>query len=82
MVASSSDPLSWFHLLLVWRGSVLPDIAPQMLLTSAFAGLVPFLHRQVYHWKISLNFVSFTLIGLTLAIFLGFRNSADYSRYW
>jgi putative membrane protein len=53
-----------------------------MLLTSAFAGLMPFLHRQVYHWKISLNFVSFTLIGLTLAIFLGFRNSAGYSRYW
>ena len=43
---------------------------------------MPFLHRQVFHWKNSLNFVSFTLIGLTLAIFLGFRTSAGYSRYW
>jgi ion channel-forming bestrophin family protein len=74
--------LSWFRMLFVWRGSVLSDIAPQLLLTSAFAGLITFLHGQVYHWKISLNFVPFTLIGLTLAIFLGFRNSTSYSRYW
>lgn len=75
-------PLSWFRMLFVWRGSVLPDIAPQLLLTSAFAGLITFLHGQVYHWKVSLNFVPFTLIGLTLAIFLGFRNSTSYARYW
>jgi putative membrane protein len=74
--------LSWFRMLFVWRGSVLPDIAPQLLLTSAFAGLITFLHGQLYHWKIALNFVPFTLIGLTLAIFLGFRNSTSYSRYW
>lgn len=69
-------------MLFVWRGSVLPDIAPQLLLTGAFAGLVTVLHGQVYHWKVSLNFVPFSLIGLTLAIFLGFRNSTSYSRFW
>lgn len=69
-------------MLFVWRGSVLPDIAPQLLLTSAFAGLVTLLHGQVYHWKVSLNFVPFSLIGLTLAIFLGFRNNTSYSRFW
>ncbi|WP_084523328.1 bestrophin family protein [Lampropedia hyalina] len=29
-----------------------------------------------------LNFVPFSLIGITLAIFLGFRNSTAYARYW
>ena len=69
-------------MLFVWRGSVLPDIAPQLLLTSAFAGLVTVLHGQVYHWQVSLNFVPFSLIGLTLAIFLGFCNSTSDSPYW
>jgi putative membrane protein len=69
-------------MLFVWRGSVLPDIAPQLLWTTAFAVLVTVLHGQLFHWKVPLNFVPFSLIGLTLAIFLGFRNSTSYSRYW
>lgn len=69
-------------MLFVWRGSVLPDIAPQLLWTTAFAVLVTVLYGQLFHWKVPLNFVPFSLIGLTLAIFLGFRNSTSYSRYW
>lgn len=72
----------WLRMLFVWRGSVLPDIAPQLLWTTAFAVLVTVLHGQLFHWKVPLNFVPFSLIGLTLAIFLGFRNSTSYSRYW
>jgi putative membrane protein len=66
----------------VLRGSVLPDIAPQLLGTMAFAVVVTLLHGQLFTWKIPLNFVPFSLIGLTLAIFLGFRNSTSYARYW
>jgi len=69
-------------MLFVWRGSVLPDIAPQLLWTTAFAVLVTVLHGRLFQWKVPLNFVPFSLIGLTLAIFLGFRNSTSYSRYW
>jgi len=72
----------WLRLLFVWRGSVLPDIAPQLLATTAFAIAVTLLHGQLFRWKIPLNFVPFSLIGLTLAIFLGFRNSTSYARYW
>jgi putative membrane protein len=72
----------WLRLLFVWRGSILPLIAPQLLWTLAFAVLVTVLHGQVLAWKIPLNFVPFSLIGLTLAIFLGFRNSTSYNRYW
>ena len=73
---------NWFRLLLVVRGSVLPVILPQLLLTLGFSILVTLLHGNVFTWKISLTFVPFSLIGLTLAIFLGFRNNTSYARYW
>lgn len=73
---------NWFRMLFVWRGSVLPVILPQLIATTAFAILVTVLHGRVFAWKIPLNFVPFSLIGLTLAIFLGFRNSTSYARYW
>src|SRR5437899_9147803 len=72
----------WLRMLFVWHGSVLPSIALQLLATTAFAVLVTVLHGRLFQWKIPLNFVPFSLIGLTLAIFLGFRNSTSYARYW
>jgi ion channel-forming bestrophin family protein len=73
---------NWFRMLLVVRGSVLPVILPQLLITLAFALLVTVLHGRVFVWKVPLNFVPFSLIGLTLAIFLGFRNNTSYARFW
>lgn len=69
-------------MLFVWRGSILSDIAPQLIGTTLLAVAVTLLHGQVFSWKIPLTFVPFSLIGLTLAIFLGFRNSTSYARYW
>ncbi|MBF5005754.1 bestrophin family protein [Diaphorobacter caeni] len=74
--------LHWLRMLFVLRGSVLPKIAPQLIAATAFAILVTWLHGSILSWKVSLNFVPFSLIGLTLAIFLGFRNSTSYARYW
>ena len=73
---------NWFRMLLVVRGSVLPVILPQLLLTLAFALVVTLFHGRILVWKVSLTFVPFSLIGLTLAIFLGFRNNTSYARYW
>lgn len=73
---------NWLRMLFVWRGSVLPVILPQLIATTAFAILVTVSHGRLFTWKIQLNFVPFSLIGLTLAIFLGFRNSTSYARYW
>src|SRR5471032_3417351 len=72
----------WLRMLFAWRGSVLRDIAAQLLWTTAFALLVTVLHGRLFQWKVPLNFVPFSLIGLTLAIFLGFRNGTSYARYW
>ena len=72
----------WLRMLFIWRGSILTDIAPQLIGTTVLAVIVTLLHGQVFSWKIPLTFVPFSLIGLTLAIFLGFRNSTSYARYW
>ncbi|WP_295531350.1 bestrophin family protein [uncultured Pseudacidovorax sp.] len=72
----------WLRLLFVWRGSILSQILPQLALTLALSIVVTLLHGQVLRWKVPMNFVPFSLIGLTLAIFLGFRNSTSYGRWW
>ncbi|KAF1024033.1 MAG: hypothetical protein GAK30_00051 [Paracidovorax wautersii] len=74
--------LNWLRMLFVVRGPILRSILPQLFITTALAALVTHLHGQLLWWKVPLNFVPFSLIGLTLAIFLGFRNSTAYARYW
>ncbi|TWD85758.1 hypothetical protein FB547_105270 [Variovorax beijingensis] len=63
-------------MLFVRRGSVLLGITPQLLWTTAFAMLVTVLHGRLFQWKVPLNFVPFSLIGLTLTIFLGYAAMA------
>jgi putative membrane protein len=70
------------RLFFVLRGSVLPHIAWELATCTAVALLVTLTHGFVYQWKVTLTTVPFSLIGLALAIFLGFRNSAAYDRYW
>ena len=74
-------PSAW-QLLFILRGSVVPQIAPQILL-AAFLGLVVAVGQRYYPvFFPSFTIVPFSLIGLAFSIFLGFRNSASYERYW
>ena len=75
------DRPNWLRLRFVWRGSILPQILPQLLAALGFAVLVTLVQGQVWRWKVPLNFVPLSLIGLALAIFLGFRNGTSYSRW-
>lgn len=69
-------------LFFVLRGSVLPRILPALLVNILFATAITLLHGELLNHKIQVTTAPFSLIGLTLAIFLGFRNSAAYDRYW
>lgn len=71
-----------FGLFFSLKGSVLPRIAPSIAACTALAILVTLTHGLLFSWKVTLTPVPFTLIGLALAIFLGFRNSAAYERFW
>lgn len=70
------------RLFFVVRGSVLPHIAWELATCTLLALVVTLTHGYVWGWKVTLTPVPFSLIGLALAIFLGFRNSAAYDRYW
>ncbi len=74
--------LHWFRMLFVIRGSVLPRILFQLILMALISTAITFSQGDLFGWKVGLNFVPFTLIGVALAIFLGFRNTASYDRYW
>src|ERR1700761_1897578 len=70
------------HLSFPLRGSILPRLARSLALCVAVAALVTFTHGVLFGWKVTLTAVPFSVIGLALAICLGFRNNAAYDRYW
>ena len=72
----------WFKMLLVWRGSVLPKLLPQLLLLLAWSVAVVVFKDTIFHYNLHLNPAPFTLFGIALALFLGFRNNASYDRFW
>jgi putative membrane protein len=76
------DRPSPLRLFLVMRGSVLPNIWKSLLGTTLLAIAVSWTHGTLWGHKIAIGTIPFTLMGLPLAIFLGFRNNAAYDRYW
>lgn len=72
---------SWFRMLFIWNGSVLQSIIPQLLLLGLFSTIAVVTHGKLFGEKIPLSPASFTLFGLTLAVFLVFRNNASYARF-
>ena len=73
---------SWFKLLFVWRGSVLPKLLPRLAVLFILSIVVVYFKGTFFNHKIPLNPAPFTLFGIALALFLGFRNSASYDRFW
>lgn len=74
--------LGWYRMLFVWRGSVLGDIIIQLLIVLVTSVAVTWSHGQVVGYEINLGASPFAVIGVPIAVFLGFRNSASYERYW
>lgn len=70
------------QMLFTWRGSVLKKIYPRLIILFAFSLAVYLFHYYYPSIFIPLNIAAFTLLGISLAIFLGFCNSAAYDRYW
>ncbi|BAQ43545.1 bestrophin family protein [Methylobacterium aquaticum] len=70
-------------ILFAWRGSILPQIAPQVTAITAVACLVVATEQGWAHAiPLTAGIGPFTLIGLALSIFLSFRNNACYDRWW
>jgi putative membrane protein len=72
-----------FALLFAVRGSILPKVWRKIVLVAAVSATAVLVERQHPSWFPSaMGIGPFTLIGLALSIFLGFRNSASYDRWW
>src|SRR5687768_16415143 len=69
-------------LFLITKGSVVPRIWPQILAATVFAGLLTWFDHARPHLVPGFTPTPFILIGLAISIFLGFRNSASYDRFW
>ncbi|GBL46305.1 probable membrane protein STY1534 [Sulfuriferula multivorans] len=76
------DRPSGLRLFFILKGSILSRIWKVLLVNTAVAILVAIAHGSLFNYKIIVTAIPFTLIGLPLAIFLGFRNNAAYDRYW
>ena len=74
--------LNWLRMLFVWQGSVLPETLPRLAALLVLSLFVVLFRGYLFHYKIPLNPAPYTLIGIALAIFLGFRNNASYERFW
>jgi ion channel-forming bestrophin family protein len=71
-----------FGLLFILRGSILPTITPRLMVVLAVSAGVTWLHDVAPDQFRDVSPAPFTLLGLALSIFLGFRNNACYERWW
>ena len=74
---------SALHLFFVRRGSIFPHIASKLLsITLLSCMVVGFYEYGWLQWLDQVSAPPFSLLGLALSVFLGFRNSACYDRWW
>lgn len=64
------------------KGSIIPIIWPRVLYTVLLSLAVIVAASQGVALHLTLDAAPLTLLGLTLAIFLGFRNTVAYQRWW
>jgi ion channel-forming bestrophin family protein len=73
--------MSWFRLLFEYRGSALSRIKGRLFAVLTVACAVTYWGEWL-SLSSDLTTTPFTLIGLALGVFLGFRNNVSYDRYW
>lgn len=71
-----------FRLFVIMRGSIVPKIAPHILAFAAWGALVVTLDHRFRLGTERLGVAPFAILGVTLSIYLGFRNNAAYERWW
>lgn len=69
------------QLLLAIRGSVLPHIAAELVVVIAIAWAMVWVDGNLISLP-HLSATPFTVFGIALSLFLGFRNNAAYDRWW
>lgn len=71
----------WLTRIFVWHGSVLSKIFSRLLLNFLLSVAVVFMLPWYSSLGVKLTVAPFSILGVAIAIFLGFRNNACYARY-
>lgn len=71
----------WLPRIFVWHGAVLPKIFSRLLLNFLLSVAVIMMLPWYTSLGVKLTVAPFSILGVAIAIFLGFRNNACYSRY-
>lgn len=72
---------TWREILFAIRGSIVPAIAPHILALMALSTFWVWLDRAIVTLP-EIDGMAFTVFGVALSLFLGFRNNAAYDRWW
>lgn len=73
---------SWLRLLIKYRGTALERVRTRLAVVTGVAAAVTFIDLRYGYFHPDFTTIPFTLIGLALGIFLGFRNNTSYDRFW
>jgi putative membrane protein len=73
---------SYLRLLFRIRGTALPRVWRRIAVSTAIAIALTAFQANIREFRLQLTPAPFALIGFALSIFLGFRNSTSYDRYW
>ncbi|MGN8118583.1 bestrophin family protein [Labrys sp. 22185] len=75
------NPQAW-ELFFIMRGSIVPQIWPQILVVVLISVAVTLLETRGFMHVPPIAALPFSLIGVALSIFSAFRNTASYDRWW
>ncbi|MGE8477194.1 MAG: bestrophin family protein [Pseudomonas shirazensis] len=70
------------RVLFTLKGSIVKRIAWRCLLVTLLAALIVLVERHYPEMFSPVSATPFTLLGLSLSIFMSFRNTACYDRWW
>ncbi len=73
---------SLLKLFFILRGSVVQKVWPQIVIVFLLSLLIVWAHDVAPAAVPVFNGAPFTLLGIALSVFLGFRNNACYDRWW
>lgn len=81
MIVFENAPSFW-SLWTTMQGSIVPRILKRVLCTDALAVLVCVLYLGLGWSFLDMTITPFAIIGLVVGIFLSFRNTVSYNRFW
>ncbi len=76
------DKSNSFALLFAWHGTILPKVLPALSVVVLISTIIVYLSSQHYFTFPAVPAIGFTVFGIILSIFLSFRNTACYDRWW